>query len=78
MLGQAGLARMYAEGSLKYSRGQAPFYAGFAYEALARAEMAAGNRTKMNEYLKKAREYAARVEDPEEKELLVVDIGTIE
>lgn len=78
LLGQADNARKYAEVSLKYSEGQEPMYIGFAYEALARAEMVAGNRAKMNEYLKQARAFADKVEDLEDKEVLVVDIGTIE
>jgi len=78
LLGQADHSRRYAEASLKYSEGLEPLYIGFAYEALARAEMIARDRTKMNEHLKKAREFADKVEDPEDKEILVVDIGTIE
>ena len=45
---------------------------------MARVEMVAGNRPWMNDSLTKAREYADKVEDPEDKELLVVNIGTIE
>ncbi|MBM3123946.1 MAG: hypothetical protein FJZ87_02610 [Chloroflexi bacterium] len=78
LLGQADNARRFAEASLRLAQGEGPFYIGFAYEALARAEMVAGNRAKMNEYLSKARECADQVEDLEDKEVLVVDIGTIE
>lgn len=78
LLGQADNARRFAEASLTLAQGEGPFYIGFAYEALARVEMVAGNRAKMNEYLAKAREYADQVEDLEDKEALVVDIGTIE
>lgn len=78
LLGQAENARRYAEFSLKLAQGEGPFYIGFAYEALARAEMTAGNRVKMNEHLKRAREFADQVEDLEDKEVLMVDIGTME
>mgnify|MGYP001566686733 CR=1 FL=1 len=77
LLGQADNARKYAEVSLKFSEGCEPFYIGFAYEALARAEMIAGNVTKMNEYLKQAREFAGQVEDAEDKDVLSADIDSI-
>ena len=77
LLGQGDNSRRYAEVSLKHSEGLEPLYIGYAYEALARAEMIAGNRVKMKEYLNKAREFAEKVEDPEDREVLVVDIGSI-
>ncbi|MCQ3938910.1 MAG: hypothetical protein DPW18_17970 [Chloroflexi bacterium] len=77
LLGQADNARCYAETCLKHSEGIEPEYIGFAYEALARAELVAGNKTKMDEYLAKAREYAAKVQDPEDREILENDLSTI-
>ena len=77
LLRQAENARVYAQASLKHSEGCAPFYIGFAYESLARAEMVGGNQAKMNEYLAKAREFAEKVEDAEDKEVLMDDLGTI-
>lgn len=77
LLGQADNARSYAEVSLKYSEKQRPFYKGFAYEALARAEMLAGDRTRMHEYLRKARQHAEKIEDLEDREVLLGDIGSI-
>ena len=44
LLGQAENARRYAEASLKLAEGCEPFYAAFAYEALARAEWSLGTR----------------------------------
>jgi hypothetical protein len=77
LLGQADNARRYAEVSLKLAEGQPPFYVAFAYEALARAEMVAGNRGKMQEYLDKARALAEKVEDEEDKQVLAGDLGSI-
>ena len=77
LLGQADNARRYAEASLKFSEGCEPFYIGFAYEALARAEMAAENQAKMNEYLEQARQLAEKVEDPEDREVLMGDLDSI-
>lgn len=77
LLGHADLARKYAQVSLKLAEGQPPFYIGFAYEALARAEMVAGNKTMMNAYLQKAYLLVEQVEDVEDKEVLMSDLGTI-
>jgi hypothetical protein len=62
---------------LKYAEGQPPFYLGFAYEALARAEMVAGDKAKMSEYLEKAYMLAEDVEDEEDREVLMGDLKTI-
>ena len=77
LLGQADNARRYAEVSLKQSESCEPFHTGFAYEALARAEMVAGNQALMNAYLAKAREFAEKVEDPDDKEALQGDLASI-
>ena len=77
LLGQADNARRYAEVSLKLAEGCEPFYAAFAYEALARAEMVAGNKAKMQEYLEKAFALAEKVEDEEDKQVLMGDLRNI-
>ncbi len=77
VLGQADNARRYADASLKLAEGCEPFYAAFAYEALARAEMVAGNKAKMQEYLDKAFALAEKVEDEEDKQVLMGDLGSI-
>ncbi len=77
LLRQADNARKYAEVSLKLAEGLNPFFVAFAYEALARAEMVAGNKAKMNEYLEKARALAEKVEDEENKQVLAGDLESI-
>ncbi|UCC80498.1 MAG: hypothetical protein JSW64_03795 [Candidatus Zixiibacteriota bacterium] len=77
LVGQADNARRYGNLSLEKSDGGEPFYTGYAYEALARAESVAGNRDKSKEYLLKAREYADKVLDPEIKKMLTDDLDTI-
>ena len=77
LLGQAEFARRYAEISLKQAESCAPFYIAFAYEALARAEMVAGNKSKMNEYLANAKQLVEKVEDAEDKEVLLGDLQNI-
>ncbi len=77
LLGQADNARKYAKVSLTLADGFEPFYIAFAYEALARAEMVAGNKTKMQEYLDTAFALAEKVEDEEDKRVLMGDLGSI-
>jgi hypothetical protein len=77
LLNQVDTALKYGAMALKLAEGLESFYSGFAYEALARAEMVAGNREKMNDYLEKARALAAQVEDEEDKRVLLGDLATI-
>lgn len=79
ILGQADNARRYGQLCLDHSRGDdvPPFYLGYAYEALARAESAAGNRAKMEKYLAQARKAADAVSDPDSKKFLVDDLDTV-
>ena len=60
LLGQVENARRFAQRCLQVSQSEGiePVYLGYAYEALARAEMVAGDREKMREYLEKGREIA--------------------
>jgi len=79
LLGQADNARRYGHLSLVVSRqeGVAPFYLGYAYEALARAELLAGNRDQMAIYLAEARRAAGQVSEPEDRDQLLDDLNTI-
>ena len=77
LLGQDDNARRYGEVSLKLAKGLKPFYIAFAYEALARAEMAAGNKAKMQEHLDKAYALAEKVKDEEDKQALMGDLESI-
>jgi hypothetical protein len=54
-----------------------PFYLGYAYEALARAESVAGNRERMEEYLREARRVADTIPKPDAKKMLLDDLDTI-
>jgi len=78
LAGQAEQARKYGEISLRHGKNEAPFYIGYAYEALARAEAVGGNKAKMNEYLTKAREYLAKVTDADGRKVLQADLETIQ
>lgn len=79
LLRQLENARQYALQCLEISKmgGVAPFYLGYAYEALARVEAAAGNRLAMNEYLNEARRLAGRVNDLQDRDQLFEDLDTV-
>jgi hypothetical protein len=79
VLGQAKNAKRYAEMCLAVSQGDdiPPFYLGYAYEAMARAELVASNRKQMQLYLAKAQRAADKVSDPEEKKWLLEDLATV-
>ena len=79
LLGQADNARRYGHLSLEASRqeGVPPFYLGYAYEALARAESVAGSRDRMAAYLAEARRAAGQVPEPDSRKALLDDLETI-
>ncbi len=79
LLGQAENARRYGQLSLQAIQGKdvEPFYTGYAYEALARAESVAGNKEKMMVYLVQAHELAEKMIDLEAKEQLENDLDLI-
>ena len=79
LLGQAQAARQYGQLCLETSQaeGVAPFYRGYAYEALARAESVAGDGPKAQEYLRLARQAGEKVSDPKDRQRLFADLATI-
>jgi hypothetical protein len=79
LLRQADNAKHYGLLCLEVSQGEGilPFYRGYAYEALARAEMVAGNEDEMEKYLIQAHQVAAVLPDPKPKKQLLSDLATI-
>ena len=80
LLGEAALARRYGRLSLEASQreGVPPYCLAYAYEALARAEAAAGNRKPADDYLQLAHAAAAKVGDAETEKMLLADLATIQ
>ena len=80
LLRQAVNARHYAELSLDFAskEGVEPFYRGYAHEALARAEMVAGNVTAMEEHRAQAQQIASLLTNSEEKQQLIQDLSSIQ
>ncbi|HTX90824.1 MAG TPA: hypothetical protein VMC09_06365 [Anaerolineales bacterium] len=79
LLGQSDPAREHGELCFQtaHEGGDLPFYLGYAYEALARAESVGCNAGKAEEYLRKARELSEKIPDPEDRRQLLADLATI-
>jgi hypothetical protein len=79
LLRQADQARHYGQLCLESSQGEGveSFYRGYAYEALARAELVADNEDGMEKYLIQAHQVATSLADPKEKKQLLKDLATI-
>jgi len=77
LINQPHNAKTYGSLALKYAQELSPFYRGYAYETLARAEMILNNRSIMNVHLDEARAMLAQVEDEEDKQILSKDLETI-
>jgi hypothetical protein len=77
LAGLAGEARRYGELCLQYSRPEPPFYLAYAFEALARAEKAAGNPGLAAQYRAEAARLAEQVQEEDDKKLIVDDLKTI-
>ena len=70
-------ARHYAERCLAVSPADQPFYVGYAYEALARAERLAGNAEAAARHLAAASTQASAVQDEAEKQALAADLDSL-
>ena len=79
VLGQPENARRYGSLCLDISRGEdvGPFYLGYAYEALARAESMGGDAAKAQAYKSQAENAAERVTDADSRKWLLDDLATI-
>ena len=77
LLGQTDNARRYGQLSLEKSGGSEPFYVGYAYEALARAEQIDGKKDKAGEYLAKAKEQSELISNTDYKKMLDEDLDSL-
>ena len=79
LVGQVENARRYGQLCLQAAQtaGVAAFALGYAYEALARAEALAGNKTQMQAYLVEAHKISEAMTDLEAKEQLQADLDTV-
>jgi hypothetical protein len=77
-VGEADNARKYARLCLEKTPPGEPFYLGYAYEALARAESVANVPEQAQTFLAQARQQSEKITDEQEKKLLVNDLKTLE
>ena len=80
LAGEYEMARLFGTKCLKVGQDNRlpPFYLGYAYEALARAELLDKTEDQAKELLAKAREELKRVADKEEEQLLGADLDSLE
>ena len=78
-IGLADEARRYGRLCLEASRRPdvLPFYLGYAYEALGRAELVAGNGEKGREHLAESRRIAEGLPNPDAKKQLLADLDAL-
>jgi hypothetical protein len=74
LLGRAAEAIGFGEVCLSYSGELAPFYLGYAHEALARAHQLAGNNEDAKRHLVSALGLAASIRKKDDRELLETDL----
>ncbi len=80
LAGQHDMARLFGQKCLAVGQDSklSPFYVGYAYEALARAELLAGNSDAAKAHLTKARDELSAIADREERDALEPDIAALE
>ena len=78
LLGNAPEALRQAQVCLEYSGALAPFYQGYAHEALARAHALAGDPALARSHLDTALELAAKIGKKDDRELLLADLRALE
>ncbi len=80
LAGQREMARLFGEKCLAVGQDAklSPFYVGYGYEALARAEILAGNTDAAKSLLAKARDELNAITDKDERDALEPDIVSLE
>lgn len=77
VLSNGAEALRHAGTCLTHSDGLAPFYLGYAHEALARAYALLGDDANMQAHLERAATLAMGVEDASSRDALVADLATV-
>ena len=77
LLGNAAEATRHAQVCLSHSGGLEPFYVGYAYEALGRAALLAGDTQQAGEYLSLAQAQADLVKNAKHRALLINDLASL-
>lgn len=77
VLRQSGPSAEFAEKCLRVSGALAPFYQGYAHEALARAAKLGGDVDRAQHHASAARQLAAQISDPDERAMLEKDLDEL-
>lgn len=77
ILKNASEARRFSLLSLEFAKDEAPFYRGYAYEALARAARVAGDHAAAEQHLAMAHAEALQVTDLQERDALLADLKSL-
>jgi hypothetical protein len=77
LLGNAAEARRHAETCLSLSRDLAPFYRGYAQEALARAAQVAGDSERASQHIALATALSEKIKEKTDRDLLLNDLKSI-
>lgn len=77
ILQNASEARRFGLLSLEFAKNEAPFYRGYAYEALARAAKVAGDNAAAEQYLAMAHSEVVQVTDLQERDALLADLNAL-
>jgi len=77
LAGETTNARKYARLCLYITPTDDAFYLGYAHEAMARAEILAGNQKLANEHLAKAKQFTTNIIKAEDRKLLEADLATL-
>jgi len=77
LLSDGPMALRCGELCLKYAKGTPPFYAAYAYEALARASIISGDSAGAKRYLDSAQKMVDHVEEASSREMLLADLQSI-
>jgi len=77
LIGEAKLARYYGEKSLELTGEGDLINRAFAHEAIARAEMVAGNKEAMGRHLDQAKQLAGTITDAEDRAWVVQNLETV-
>jgi hypothetical protein len=78
LAGEAGPSRRYALACLQVSQDESPFLLGYAHEAMARAARLTEDQEVVRENLERARQILKTLTDPEERQLLEKELGSID
>lgn len=77
LLSEGNMALRCGDLSLKFAKDTPPFYQAYAYEALARASVIAGDSISANRYVIRAQKLVDQIENASSREMLLADLQSL-